>query len=381
MNDDELKKLWQQQPLREPPSATQFLAAMQTKSTQFRQTIATRDLGELIACAIVVIVFGFYYYRERTPMVRLGWGIIIAGSLFAAARLIYARRSNPPAPPGASIVESLRAELNSVRAQSRLLRSIFWWYLLPPGVGLLVATWGMPVGLGIKIPASLFFIALYAGIYWLNQRARANQLLPLEAQLQSLLRSAETGEPLDQTHAANLLPFALSNGADSHAKPVEFKVAFLQLALYGEIGFVGIWFFWTLSQQGEQILRDLARGSFHFLANVFSPYQLLLLLAFFLGGLIYSWLIQKMTLRAVGISPLGIHLARGLTFLTWDEIKEVRVLKFLNVRSLWLIRESGQKSIMPWTSLENPAALKAAVETHAPPNHPLRQHLSLLHLD
>ena len=34
MNDDELKKLWQQQPLREPaPSAAQLISAMQNKTT------------------------------------------------------------------------------------------------------------------------------------------------------------------------------------------------------------------------------------------------------------------------------------------------------------------------------------------------------------
>ena len=86
-------------------------------------------------------------------------------------------------------------------------------------------------------------IAVNAFIYWLNQWARRKQLLPLEAQLESLLHSAETGEPLDETHVTNLRPIVLSMAAADQVKPVEFKVAFWQLALYGEIGFVGIWFF------------------------------------------------------------------------------------------------------------------------------------------
>ena len=32
--------------------------------------------------------------------------------------------------------------MNSVRAQSRLLGSVLWWYLLPGLIGLLVMTWG-----------------------------------------------------------------------------------------------------------------------------------------------------------------------------------------------------------------------------------------------
>ena len=89
-------------------------------------------------------------------------------------------------------------------------------------------------------------IAVNAFIYRLNQWARSKQLLPLEAQLESLLHSAETGEPLDETHVANLRPIVLSMAAADQVKPAEFKVAFWQLAIYGEIGFVGIWFFLML---------------------------------------------------------------------------------------------------------------------------------------
>jgi CubicO group peptidase (beta-lactamase class C family) len=45
-----------------------------------------------------------------------------------------------------------------------------------------------------------------------------------------------------------------------------------------------------------------------------------------------------------------------------------------------LIKESGEKTIMPWTSLERHSDLKAAVEGFAPANHPIRKHLSLLNV-
>src|SRR5205807_7415437 len=174
-----------------------------------------------------------------------------------------------------------------------------WWYLLPLGIGILVCTWGSPSGgLGYNIGYTIFVIALYGFIYWLNQRARAKQLVPLEAQLQSLLHSAETGEPFDQTHAANLRPIVLSMAAADRVKPAEFKVAFWQLALYGEIGFVGIWVFLMLGLEGERILRDLSRGSMHFVSKVFSWQHLVWLVGFFLSGLLYSWLLQTLTERA-----------------------------------------------------------------------------------
>jgi hypothetical protein len=484
MNDNELKKLWQQQVLREPPPAEQLIAAMQSKTTQLRRILDARDIRELIACAFVILIFGFFYFTVyREPIPRLGDLIVIGGAIFIAWKIIYTRRLTPPAPPGATVVESLRAELNSVRAQSQLLGSVLWWYILPGFIGLLISTWGLRTDLAAKIVCTLVFIAVDVFVYWLNQHARARQILPVEAQLQSLLHSAETGEPPDETHVANLRPIVLSMAAADHVKPVEFKVAFWQIALYGVTGIVGIWFFLmaglTADNQGsktkEQTLRaeetnrysvvarkviDLfnagdyiaiqklynpemsqafpSQKTSEFFAGVaadfgkaesfsgptgrsdgwvifrvhcqrggmkmslaldsndeisgliirpdlgslaprmFNWQHLVWIVPFFLGGLLYSWILQKLTRRAVGISALGIHLQKGQNLVLWDEIKEVRPLRVLNIRSLWLIKESGEKTIMPWTSLERHADLKAVVENSAPANHPIRKHLSLL---
>jgi CubicO group peptidase (beta-lactamase class C family) len=381
MNDDELKHLWQGQPLRNPAvSAAQVVSAMQNRTTQLRRILDARDIRELSACAVVIIIFGFFYFTVyREPISRLGDLIVIGGTIFIAWKLVHTRRTTPPAPPGATIVESLRAELKSVRAQSRLLGSVLWWYLLPLTIGELVATWGLPIHLHAKIPCTLFFLAINGFIYWLNQWARAKQLVPLEAQLESLLNSAETGEPLDEAHVANLRPIVLSMAAADQVKPAEFKVAFWQIALFGEIGFVGMWLAAVVGLTMDKI-QSAPNGvaSLEFVSELFSWQHLVLVLPFILAGLLYSWLLQKTTNRAVGISTLGVHLCKGQNLILWDEIKDVRPLRILHIRSLWLIKESGDKTIMPWTSLERHADLKAAVESSAPLNHPLRKFLALL---
>lgn len=494
MNDDELKKLWQQQPLRNPDvSAAQVMSAMQKQTAQLRRILDARDLRELCACAIVIIIFGFFYFTgNRTPISRLGDLIVIGSSIFIAWKMIHTRRSTPPAPAGATIVESLQGELKAVRAQLQLLGSIAWWYLLPLGIGLFVCTWGSPGGLGSKIGYTIFVLALYAFIYWLNQYARTKQLLPVESQLESLLHSAETGEPLDETHVSNLRPIVLSMATADQVAPVEFKVAFWQIAIFGVPGIVGIWFFlilgrtlddntstaqvpktWNVSaeetnrysvvartvvdllnagdyaavqrlynsemskafplqettefytrlvaQSGRIEEFDLPSGGYRgwiafrlhcqrgewtmslaldaadnisgiyfepssrasaniqsFVRRLFSPWHLVLMVPFFLVGLLYSWLMQKFTVGAVGVSTLGIHLYTGQNLLLWDEIKEVRPCKFLHIRNLWLIRESGEKMCMHWTPLEQHSDVKAAVERFAPANHPIRKYLSLL---
>lgn len=511
MNDDDLKKLWQQQPLRKPDvSPEQLVAAMQKQTSQLRRTLDARDVRELLACAFVAIIFGFFYFTVyRTPISRVGDLIVIGGAFFIAWKIIHTRRTTPPAPPGATMVESLQAELNAVRAQSRLLGSVLWWYLLPGFIGLVVATWGLPINLFAKISTTVMFIVVDAFIYWLNQWTRTKQLLPLEAQLESLIHSAETGEPPEESRVANLRPIVLSMAAADRVKPVEFKVAFWQLAIYGIPGIVGIWFIlvfgstinsrdwmvheraveshtpivhtqptnetnryfrvtqklvdllnagdyaavqalynpemskfspsndtadfytgiarrygkiekfdgpsgegyrgWTAFrldyQHGEMTMSlaldadDKISGIYFqppslnlgdlehyatiknlrsFLRHLFSWQHLLWGVLSFVGGLIYTWLIQKTVKRAVGISTLGIHLQNGSSLILWDEIKEVRPFKFLNIRNLTLITESGEKMRMHWTPLERHAEVKSAVETFAPANHPIRNHLPLL---
>ncbi len=509
MNDDELRKLWQQQPLREPvPSAEQLISAMKKQTSQFRGIVDARDLRELVACVFVTIIFGCYafFLHAQQPLARLGDWIVIAGMMFIAWKLIHTRQSTPAAPPGATVVESLRAELNSVRAQSRLLGSVLWWYLLPSFVGLLLMTWGglpinEPVALVLMIPTNiivtLFFIAVYVLIYWLNQRARATQLLPLEAQLEALLHAAETGEPLDQTQVADSEPIALSLAATDQAKPVEFKVALWRISLSGEIGFVGNWFFlmdaltigntdckttapnlemfargdrvdepgrctviaqqvvdllnagdygglqqrfnarmnaalppqmmsvfftnltarfgriekfdgptgngifgWTAfrlhCQRGVLIMSVALDASdnlsgihfrpafWHsltfksFVPRLFNSLHLVLIAPFIQARFLCSRMLRELTERAVGISTLGVHLHQGKHLILWDEIREIRPLTVLGIRSLWLIKESGEKTVMPWTSLERHSDLKAAVEGFAPANHPMRRYLSLL---
>jgi CubicO group peptidase (beta-lactamase class C family) len=273
------------------------------------------------------------------------------------------------------MLETLRCELRKVQVQIDLLRSILWWYLLPLGVGVVVYNRGIAGSLWAWISYVAFVIALFVFIYWLNQRAVRKTLLPLKSEIEALLHSAESGEPLDQSQAAQLQRRVLS----MTCQPVEFKVSFWQIAFFGEIGFVGVWLA-VIGGQTVDKIHQYPRGIpfANFVAQVFSWQHLIWIVPFVLGGLLYSWLIQKFTERAVGISALGVHLSKGQNLIVWDEIETVRTFRLLHVRSLWLIRESGEKTLVPWTSLERHSDLNAAVESFAPANHPIRKYLSLL---
>ncbi|MCL4179706.1 MAG: beta-lactamase family protein [Verrucomicrobia bacterium] len=369
MNDDALKHLWKEQRFEALPALPDEaqIAAMKMRMKGFDKTISWRDYGEVAACILIIGWFGWdLLFRSNSTLTQAGCVVLIVSAVLIAWKLIWSKRRLPQSGPNAPIFDAVKVELHKVENQIGLLTSVAWWYLLPLLVGVMICHWGGSGGVPSKVIYSAFVLALYVFIYWLNQRAVKNNLLPLKRELASLLHAVETGEPFDQTQLPNLRRTAFSLTAASQVKPVEFKVAFWQIAIYGIPGIVGIWFFGMLA---------LTEGN---IPRMFLPQHLVWVVPFFIGGLIYSWLLQKITERAVGISTLGVHLNKGQNLLLWDEIKEVRPFRLLNIRSLWLIRESGEKNIMPWTGLERQSDLKAAVETFAPANHPIRQYLSLL---
>lgn len=199
MNDQELKNLWQQQPVSTPTvSAPQLVSAMQNKMSDLRRKLLARDARELFGCVVILVIFGLFFFNTQAPVSRLGDLIVMASAVFIGWRIIHARRSTPSAKPDATTVETLRAELHSVRTQSQLLQSVLWWYLLPIGTGVLISVWGDDNSLFFEIVFTLTIVLTYAYIYWINQWARKKQLVPAQAQLEALLHSAETGEPLSQ---------------------------------------------------------------------------------------------------------------------------------------------------------------------------------------
>jgi hypothetical protein len=193
MNDQELKKLWQEQKLENGPAMApdEQIAAMRKKMEQLHRRLNVRDFRELAAGVVVIVVFAIYFVIFPYLVARIGVLIVIGGMLFALWwMVIRSRRSVPQPIADAPVAEWLKYELAKVQQQAELLRTVFWWYLLPPYIGVNAFVWGLPNGpLAFNSAFTVFSALLYTWIYWLNQRARRKQLLPLQRELESLLQA------------------------------------------------------------------------------------------------------------------------------------------------------------------------------------------------
>ena len=193
MNDEELKRLWQCQKL-DPPaklSPGERIEKMRKKMKCLDRVLLwsnALDIGGAVVGIPVSVWFVWYYLKAPLPA-RIGIVILIAGGAFSIWKQRRARRRLPQPMAGAPTMQWLRHELEKVNAERELARTMFWWYLLPFWIGMIVFLWG----LRIELPARIGCFAVVTAVcvvYWkLNQYVLRKHWPPLIEELESLLKS------------------------------------------------------------------------------------------------------------------------------------------------------------------------------------------------
>lgn len=191
MNEQELKQLWQKQPVPEPaPTPTNaMIEQMNQKMRKFNRTLFWRDARELIACVFIIVWFGLNLRHATSTLTQLGDIVLVLSGLFIGANLLAARRSNQAFLNPSSVRDFLGGELDKVNRQIKLLRTVLWWYLLPLFCGVSLFSIGANLDLAIEIPVISTYALTFGLVYWINQYAVRKTLLPLKTELEQTLRS------------------------------------------------------------------------------------------------------------------------------------------------------------------------------------------------
>lgn len=186
MKLDELKQIWKQQKIERDMeySQSELLMLINNKMISFEKDIRSRDRLEIIACALVVLIFGIWFFTASSLWTRIGCAIIVAGCFFIVYKLKKAQpKADDPVRYDHSIAEHLQYELRKVRTQKRLLKNVAWWYILPNVMGLFFVTLGFPLSIWFKAGYITLIIALAAWIWYMNQKAISNRFEPLIGEL------------------------------------------------------------------------------------------------------------------------------------------------------------------------------------------------------
>jgi hypothetical protein len=196
MNPDALQEAWQTQTSqrRLTINADVLLEEVRHRERSFRRTIFWRDVREVGVAGLLAVFFLWFGIKG------LVWSLFVLAALLAGVavfmvvdRLRQRRRHPSHSDPLVACAEESLAQINH---QIWLLKNVFWWYLLPPGVGMALfygqVSWSMlEAGLWrLKdLWGPLGGILVLWGVYWLNQNCVRKELEPRQRELEALLQS------------------------------------------------------------------------------------------------------------------------------------------------------------------------------------------------
>ncbi len=199
MQFEDLQSKWQQHDhaSRDHWDLDRISKEVEQQHQMLEKELWRRDVNEVMAAVLVAIFFSLtgVWMQEWTLFVCAAGGAAV-GLFFVVDRWRWRRRSM-----GAShgLKSSIELALAQVEHQIWLLKNIVWWYLLPPGVGVVLflgSTFRQSLGKGIEeqwviAAVGLICIVFFWYAYRVNQREVRATLEPRRDELKNLLESIE----------------------------------------------------------------------------------------------------------------------------------------------------------------------------------------------
>lgn len=183
---EDLKNAWQSQ---SGISQERFneIGSKVSGSTQLLQSkVFRRDMIETCASAFVAVAFTFLlFFFAKNWIDWSGYLVIVLAGTAVPIVMWRARTRSISTVSAANFRDFVDIEIDYLRRQVQLLRSVGWWYLLPFYIGValvMVGVVGPEYSIAKVIVLAVCLVvcaAVYIWLWCLNQRARTKHLEPL----------------------------------------------------------------------------------------------------------------------------------------------------------------------------------------------------------
>jgi CubicO group peptidase (beta-lactamase class C family) len=204
MDPDSFQQAWQSQPrTRVTVDADLLLQEVQRNQRAFLATVSRQDFSEV---AVALVLLPVWVYLGNVFSLPWTWYLGVPAIAWIAGFILYYRLRYPMRVSDLDepLVECVKDSLRQVDQRIWLQRNVLWWYLLPPGISLLVffrhvALLRSEDGLAALGRADVFIvlIAVYLFVYFRNQYTVKSELEPRRAELMTLLMSLSDEESHD----------------------------------------------------------------------------------------------------------------------------------------------------------------------------------------
>lgn len=134
MLEEQLKKIWKNasEETQINFNLSRLMIDLKTKTDRIERNIKARDRREIIASYIGVIIFGYFAYAIPFPITKLASILGVCIFIFIIYKLKSAQKEQMVVDMAASFKEQLQQEKTFLIKQRNLLKSVLWWYILPP---------------------------------------------------------------------------------------------------------------------------------------------------------------------------------------------------------------------------------------------------------
>jgi hypothetical protein len=172
--DRDLQALWQSQSPGDDAGSAMALDEIRQMAQRLEHKVSRRNRREYVAAAVVVAAFGWQVFTAPSVLLRIGAGMCLVAAI-AVAYLMHRWGTARTLPSDLALTSALAFHRVELERQRDLLRSVWWWYLLPFTPGVLVLEIGQALARPERttriIALSVVMLLMAVGIYALNWRA------------------------------------------------------------------------------------------------------------------------------------------------------------------------------------------------------------------
>ncbi len=196
MNESNLIRIWcsQDQESEINFKNDKLMESLIKTSRRLDKQVERRDLLEIIAALILIVLFGWWLIALPGILAKTGSAFIIGGSLLIIYRLINAKKVKESDTMTSEVRRNLEISLKKVQSQIKLLNSVLWWYILPIFTGVILFNLAFIKSFVSLVIFTLITAGIFGWIFYINKKAVRDYLRPIETNIKNALEELSKAE-------------------------------------------------------------------------------------------------------------------------------------------------------------------------------------------
>ena len=195
MLENELALIWQQSAKTEVVkfNPSELIADLDSQLKNFDKCLKKRDKREVIAAAIVILIFGTCAILFTGIISKIG---LLLCALYGVMVIyvLHNVKKHKPDSYDLSVKDYLVKHREYLVKERNLLKNVIYWYLLPPFVSCVIFFSGLKMETVHLVISVMIVFVMYTWIYFLNKAGVKNTFDPLISRIDKAIDNIETSE-------------------------------------------------------------------------------------------------------------------------------------------------------------------------------------------